>query len=142
MSILIHAAFAILFSNVSPSSPPPQSGKLFLDIEVMGKVREEIFQNEAAWPMPRRIEPGFSAENTFDDLGDEIKAYAQLGMPDMSFFSPRDAIVPHMKTPGLATEVSAGSTEKLFSDLPAASKPTPIIDFALPPAMPKIFGDD
>ena len=142
LSVLMHIAFAVLFAKVSLSFPPPQSQELSLTILIQGKGRGDIIQSEAVWPMPKRIEPGFSAQNTLKSFDKEIENWTQLGMPDLSVFSPKDAIVPRMKTAELAAEALSGSSEELISHMPAASKPVPIIDFALPPALPKMFEHD
>jgi len=142
LSVLMHIAFAVLFAKVSLSFPPPQSQELSLTILIQGKGRGDIIQSEAVWPMPKRIEPSFAAQNTLKGFDKEIESWTQLGMPDLSVFSPKDAIVPRMKTAGLAAEAYSGSSEKLILHMPAASKPVPISDFALSPALPKMFERD
>jgi hypothetical protein len=142
LSVLMHIAFALLFAEVSLSFPPPQIQDMSLTILIQGKGRGDIVQVEAAWPMPERIEPEFSAQDTLKGFDKDIRNWTQLGMPDLSVFSPKDAIVPRMKTADFAAEALSGSSKDLITHIPAASKPVPIIDFALPPALPKIFEND
>ena len=142
LSVLMHVTFAVLFAKVGLSFPPPQSQEMSLRILIQGKGRGDIVQSEAAWPMPGRIEPDFSAHNVLVGFDKEIKNWTQLGMPDLSAFSPKDAVVPRMKTAELAAEAFSGSSEEQISGMPAASKPVPIVDFALSPALPKIFEHD
>jgi len=142
LSVLMHIAFAVLFARVSLSFPPPQTQKMSLTILIQGKGHADIVQTEAVWPMPDRIDPTFSADNVLKEFDSDIKNWAEIGMPDLSLFSPKDGVVPRMQTAHLATEAYRGSTEELITDIPAASKPVPIIDFAFPPATSKMFEYD
>jgi hypothetical protein len=142
IAILMHVAFAILFSKVGLSFLPPQSQELSLEIVVQGTGRADIMQTEAAWPMPERTEPSISAETILKSLDEDAQDWAQSGVPDLLYFLPKDAVVPLKKTPELAAEAPDGLPEEFFSYAPAESKPTPMIEFALPPAMAKIFEAD
>jgi hypothetical protein len=142
ISIFMHVGFAILFAKVSLSFVPPQVKKLSLVIMTRGEGRGDIVQDEAAWPMPKRMEPDFSAENELKSLEAEIKKWTRAGMPDLSFFSPKESIFPKMEITELAAEAHIKPPEELFSHLAAESKPRPLADFALRPAVPEISEND
>jgi hypothetical protein len=140
-SIVIHVSFALLFAQVTLSFSPPTVRELSLTLVTRGGVQGEIIPSEAAWPMPPRAEPPLSVNEVLTSLDAEIEEWAQFGLPDSSFFSPDKTLIPHLEIADLAGRAHIGTSEGLFSQLPAESKATPIADFALGPAVPEMFED-
>lgn len=141
-SIVIHVAFALLFAEVTLSFSPPIVRDLSLTLVTRGGVQGEIIPSEAAWPMPARAEPRLPVENVLRGLETEIEEWAQFGLPDSSFFSPDETLIPDPEIADLAGRASIGARADLFSQLPAESKAMPVADFALGPAAPDIFEDE
>jgi len=142
LSVLMHAAFAVLFAEVTLSFPPPSVKQLSLSIMTRGGGRGEIIQSEAGWPMPKRLVPVFSAEKTLGSLGGEIPDWMEYRAPDPSNFVSRDALAPEINVIDLAAKAYEGAPKELFSHMPAEAKARPITDFALRPVAPKIFETD
>ena len=132
-SILMHAAFALLFATVTLSFPPPPVKKLSLTIMTRGGGQGEIIQSEAAWPMPRRIEPEFSSEEGLRSFDIEIGEWMGFEQPNISSFSPKGSLIPKIEIAELAAKAQAGPPEELFARMPAESKARPLPDFALGP---------
>ena len=138
-SILIHVAFALFFAEVTLSFSPPTVRELSLTLVTRGGGQGEIIPSEAAWPMPLRVEPPFSAKEVLKKFDAEIEEWTQFGLPDSSFFSPDETLIPRAEIAELAGRTYIAAPEDLFSQLPAESKATPIADFALGLALPEIF---
>jgi hypothetical protein len=139
MAVIMHITLAILFSRVGLSFPPPQTQELSLVMIIQGKGGGELIRSEPVWPMPKRIERQFPAERAVGSLEADIKARARLDMPDVSRLLPGSFTPPPLRTSELAANAGPSPPEELFSHLPAESKATPPVDFALPPAIPKTF---
>lgn len=137
----MHVAFVILFAKVGLSFTPPQDRGLSLILLMRGKGGGDIIQSEAAWPTPHRIEPDFSTKEILRDFDGEIKTWARLGVPELSFFAPKEMMVPQVETAQLADNAHSLPTES-FSHAPAELKPMPRVDFTLPQTMPEIFKDN
>jgi hypothetical protein len=70
MSFVMHAAFVVLFARITLSFAPPEVKDLSLRIMTRAGAGGEIIQSEAAWPMPRRVEPGFSPAAALKNFGE------------------------------------------------------------------------
>jgi hypothetical protein len=141
-SIVMHLAFALLFAEVTPSFSLPPVKELSLTLRTRGGGEGEIVQSKAAWPMPARAEPAFSAEGVLKSFDAEIEKWTQFGLPGPPFFSPKETFVPRIDVAELAGRAYAGPPEGAFSRPPPESKVMPIADFALGPGFPEIFGSD
>jgi len=141
-SVLIHVGFALLFTEVTLSFSPPIVRDLSLTLLTREGGQGEIIPSEAAWPTPPRSKPSFSAGEILATFETDIEDWTQFGLPDSSFFSPNNTLIPHVEIVELAAEARIDPPAGLFSHLPAETKATPIADFALGPAGPEIFGSD
>ncbi len=139
-SIIMHITFVILFAKVDLSFTPPKDHELSLFLLMRGKGGGDIVQSEAAWPTPSRIVPSFSETEIARGFDEEIKTWARLGVPELSFFAPKSMITPHADTVHVVDEAHL-LPEQSFLHLPAELKPMPRIDFTLPQTMPEIFKD-
>jgi hypothetical protein len=142
LSVLMHAAFVALFARVSLSFPPPAEKKFSLTITMREGGRGEIVQGKAGWATPKRIEPGFSAEEVFESLDDDIHEWMMYGPPDPPLFASNDAPAPEIDIAEFAAKAYQRPPEELFSHLPAESRIGPTTDFAIGPALPEIFVTD
>jgi hypothetical protein len=140
LAILMHVAFAVLFARVTPSVTPPPEKKLSLSILTRGSVRGDIIQTEASWPMPRREEPAFAADEVLKSFDADIEALAAVGMPGQSVLAPKDTLVPQTDIATLAAEAHVGPAEDPFSLLSPDLKATPLREFALGPTVPELPG--
>lgn len=141
-SLVLHAGFALLFSEVRLSFTPPTVKELSLAIMARGGEQGEIIQSEAAWPTPSRLEPEFSAERMVKALESDTTRWTRFGVPAVSHFTPRETLAPEIDLGELAQKAHPGSHEQEFSQLAPERKTMPVADFALGPALPEIFEAD
>lgn len=142
MSIFLHVAFAVLFAKVTLSFPPPPAKRLSLLIMTREGVRGEIIQNEAAWPIPHRIEPDFSVDDALEPFGTKVPEWIDYQMPPSSIFEPRETLTVKVDLKELAARAYEPPPEEFFSHLPPEMKPMPVTDFAIGPGVPRIFETD
>lgn len=142
MSVFIHVAFAALFAEVILSFQPPQLKKLSLTIIIREGAKGEITQSEAAWPMPRRIDPDFSPEAALKDFGSEAAEWIDFKAPDPSLFEPKETLIPIIDLKKLAAKAYEPPPKELFSHPAPELKAMPATDFVLGPTAPEIFGAD
>ncbi len=142
ISLVMHLFFALIFNNVTarPTTPPDRKLSLFLVTRQASK--SEIVQTTAAWPMPRRLEPDLPIAQTLKKLDSDAMQWAQVGLPDTAYFSPKDTLIPQIQIAELAEKAYERDSTEALSRLPAESKSMPIADFALGPAFPEFSGID
>ena len=142
MSVIIHVAFAILFARVTPSFQPPTLKQLSLTIMTRESAKGEIIRSEAAWPMPKRVEPGFAPDDALKDFGSEAAKWIDFKAPNPSLFEPKDTLTPGIDIRELAAKAYEPPPNDFFSHPPPELKRMPVTDFALAPAAPDILGAD
>lgn len=142
MSVLMHVVFAVLFAEITPSFEPRMVRPLALTIMVREGAKGEIIQSEAAWPMPVRAEPDFSHDTALDDFGLEAAEWIDFATPDPSLFEPKKPLAAAVDIRKLAARAYDPPKPEAFPHLPPEFKTMPVINFALGPGAPEIFGTE
>ncbi len=142
MSVIIHVGFAVLFARVTPSFQPPTLKQLSLTIMTRESAKGEIIRSEAAWPMPKRVEPDFVPSEALKNFGKEAVEWIDYEPPDPSLFEPKDTLTPDISIGELAASAYEPPNNDFFSHPPPELKRMPVTDFALGPAAPDILGAD
>jgi hypothetical protein len=140
MSVIIHVVFAVLFAQVTPSFQPPTLKRLSLTIMTREGAKGEIIRSEAAWPMPKRVEPGFAPDDALKDFGKEAAEWIEFRPPDPSLFEPKDTLSPGVNIRELAEKAYEPPANDFFSHPPPELKRMPVTDFALGPTAPDLLG--
>ncbi len=142
LSVVMHVFFALMFNGVTVKPTVLPDKKLSLLLVAREASKTGIVQSTGAWPLPRRLQPALPAGQTLESLNPDIMRWAQVGLPDASYFSPKETIVPQIQIADLAEKAHEGTPTEVFAQLPAESKSMPIADFALGPAFPEFSGID
>lgn len=140
--MLIHVVFAVLFAEVTLSFPPPVVKGMSLTILTREGGSAEIVRSEAAWPMPKRVEPEFSAGKALKGLDAGVEVWGRPVMSDSFFFVSPETMVSHKGVVELTDEAYSRPPDELFSRPHAESKAMPVTDFALGPTLPDILEGD
>ncbi|MBI5117432.1 hypothetical protein HZA56_13225 [Candidatus Poribacteria bacterium] len=138
ISICVHALFALLFREVTIGAAPPAKD-LSIILVSRSAAKIETLQTAAAWPMPVRREPSLPADELLNELDSDIMQWTQHGLPDASFFSPSETLIPPTDIARAAEAAYARPPQELFEPRPAESKSMPTTDFALSLSAPGIF---
>ncbi len=141
ISLCVHAAFALLFREVTLGSVP-QARDLSIVLVSRGPGKIETLHSAPAWPMPVRFEPSLPVDEMLDRLDADVLQWAQVGNPDASLFAPGETLTSGFDIAQAAGKAYEGPPQDLFSPLPAESKFMPTTDFALNLSAPGIFRGD